>query len=58
MQKILKQIGIFSSYKKGKLLIKGKNFEKNEIKKVKVLDLVTTEFACLQLFLVCLQDMK
>ena len=39
MQKILKQIGIFSSYKKGKLLIKGKNFEKNKIKKVKVLDL-------------------
>ena len=26
MQKILKQIGIFSSYKKGKLLIKGKKF--------------------------------
>ena len=39
MQKILKQIGVFSSYKKGKLLIKGKNLKKNEIKKVKVLDL-------------------
>ena len=39
MQKILKQIGIFSAYKNGKLLIKGKNFEKNKTKKVKVLDL-------------------
>ena len=39
MQKILKQIGIFSSYKDGKLFIRGKNFEKSKIKKVKVSDL-------------------
>ena len=39
MQKILKQIGIFSSYRKGKLFIRGKNFEKSKIKKVKVSDL-------------------
>ena len=39
MQKILKQIGIFSSYKNGTLSIKGKNFEKDKIKKVKVLNL-------------------
>ena len=39
MQKILKQIGVFSKFKNGKLLIKGKKFETNKIKKVKVKDL-------------------
>ena len=39
MQKILKQIGVFSSFKKDKLLIKGKKFEENITKKVKVSNL-------------------
>ena len=39
MQKILKQIGVFSKFKNGKLLIKGKKFEPNKIRKVKVADL-------------------
>ncbi len=39
MQKILKQIGVFSKFKNGKLLIKGKKLEINKIKKVKVADL-------------------
>ena len=39
MQNILKQIGVFSIFKNGKLLIKGKNLNKNKILKVKVLDL-------------------
>ena len=36
MQKILKQIGIYSKYQKDKLVIIGKKFEKNRIKKIKV----------------------
>ena len=39
MQNILKQIGVFSIFKNGKLLIKGKNLNKNKIIKVNVLDL-------------------
>ena len=39
MQKILKQIGIFSRFNKGQLLIKGKKLIKNKIKKIKVPDL-------------------
>jgi len=39
MQKILKQIGIFSRFNKGQLLIKGKKLKKNKIKKIKVPDL-------------------
>tara|TARA_A100001015_G_scaffold320475_1_gene446976 strand:+ start:1994 stop:3343 length:1350 start_codon:yes stop_codon:yes gene_type:complete len=39
MQNILKQIGVFSIFKNGKLLIKGKNLDKRKIIKVKVLDL-------------------
>ena len=36
MQKILKQIGVYSKLKNDKLIIKEKNFEKNKIKKIKV----------------------
>ncbi len=36
MQKILKQIGIYSKYQKDKLIIIGKQFKKNRIKKIKV----------------------
>ncbi len=36
MQNILKQIGVFSKFKNGKLLIKGKKFESKLIKKVSV----------------------
>ena len=36
MQKILKQIGIYSKYKNDKLIIFGKQFKKKEIKKIKV----------------------
>lgn len=39
MQNILKQIGVFSIFKNGKLLIKGKNLDTRKILKVKVLDL-------------------
>ncbi len=39
MQKIIKQIGIFSKFKNGKLIIRGQKFEKNESKKVNVPDL-------------------
>ena len=39
MQKILKQIGINSKYKKDKLTIKGKKFEKNKFKNVKISNL-------------------
>ena len=36
MQKILKQFGVFSNFKNGKLLIKGKKLERNVKKKIKV----------------------
>ena len=36
MQKILKQIGVLSKFKNGKLLIKGKKIEKNITKKINV----------------------
>ena len=36
MQKILKQIGIYSKFKNDKLLKKEKNLKKNKIKKIKV----------------------
>tara|TARA_B100001057_G_C22850231_1_gene950689 strand:+ start:1681 stop:3027 length:1347 start_codon:yes stop_codon:yes gene_type:complete len=36
MQKILKQIGIYSKYQNDKLIIIGKKFEKRRIKKIKV----------------------
>ena len=36
MQKILKQIGVSSKFKNGKLLIKGKKLERNVKKKIKV----------------------
>ena len=36
MQNILKQIGVFSSFKNGKLLVKGKKFDSKVIKKVSV----------------------
>ncbi len=39
MQKVLKQIGINSKYKKDKLTIKGKKFEKNTLKNVKISNL-------------------
>ena len=39
MQKILKQFGVFSNFKNGKLLIKSKKFIKNKINKIKVSDL-------------------
>ena len=39
MQKILKQIGVYSYFKNGKLSIKGKKFEKSKFKKVNVPDL-------------------
>ena len=39
MQNILKQIGIVSKFKNDRLLIKGKKFEKNKIKKINVSDL-------------------
>ncbi len=36
MQKILKQLGVYSKYQKNKLIIVGKKFDKNRIKKIKV----------------------
>ena len=36
MQKILKQIGVYSKYQDNKLIIIGKKFSKNKIKKIKV----------------------
>ena len=36
MQKILKQIGVYSKYRDNKLIIIGKKFSKNKIKKIKV----------------------
>ncbi len=36
MQKILKQIGVYSKYQGNKLIIIGKKFSKNKIKKIKV----------------------
>ena len=39
MQKILKQIGVYSKFKNGKLLIKGNKFKNNNFNKIKVPDL-------------------
>tara|TARA_A100001015_G_scaffold320575_1_gene447459 strand:- start:1908 stop:3257 length:1350 start_codon:yes stop_codon:yes gene_type:complete len=39
MQKILKQIRVYSKLKNGKLLIRGQKFKKDKIKKIKVADL-------------------
>lgn len=36
MQKILRQIGVFSKFKNGKLLVKGKKFKKSKIKQVEI----------------------
>ena len=39
MQKILKQIGVYSKYQKNKLIIIGKKFSENKIKNIKVPEL-------------------